>query len=236
MAELLYLDDCYLRTCVSKVLFIRDGRFIELDRTVFYPRGGGQPNDIGVLRRGNEQFQIVSVAKSNGAVFHEIPNGGLQVGDTVECEIDWVRRYKMMRMHTAGHVLSAIMFQKSGILITGNQIDADKTRFDFSMENFDKEAFQTLVEDANAAIGRNLPVSISYLKRDEAMRLPGVVKLASALPPDVQELRMVKIGDVDFQADGGTHVKNTSEVGKIVFLGAENKGKSNRRIYYSLEP
>jgi misacylated tRNA(Ala) deacylase len=104
------------------------------------------------------------------------------------------------------------------------------------MENFDKEAFQSLVAQANAAIARNLDVEVTFLPREEAMKIAGAVKLAAALPPDVKELRMVKIGDVDYQADGGTHVKNTSEIGKLVFLGAENKGKSNRRIYYGLEP
>jgi Ser-tRNA(Ala) deacylase AlaX len=139
-------------------------------------------------------------------------------------------------MHTAGHILAAMIYKSSGILITGNQIDIDKTRFDFSMENFDKSAFQSLVEEANAAIARNLDVSVSFLPREEAMKIEGAVKLAVALPPDVKELRMVRIGDVDYQADGGTHVKNTSEIGKIVFLGAENKGKNNRRITYTLLP
>jgi Ser-tRNA(Ala) deacylase AlaX len=133
-------------------------------------------------------------------------------------------------------VLAAILHAKQGLLITGNQIDLDKTRFDFSMENFDKAAFQSLVDEANAALSRNLEVSVSYLPREEALKVEGAVKLAAALPPDVKELRMVKIGDVDCQADGGPHVKNTSEVGKIIFLGAENKGKNNRRIIFTLQP
>jgi len=236
MAEQLYLNDSYLRTCKSKVIFVKDGKFIELDRTVFYPRGGGQPADTGKLMRGSEEFPVVSVAKSEGKILHEASREGLQAGDEVECQIDWERRYRLMKMHTAGHILSAIMFKQQGILITGNQIGPDKTRFDFSMENFDKAAFQTLVDGANAAISRNLEVLVSCLPREEAMKLQGAVKLAVALPPEVKELRMVKIGDVDFQADGGTHVKNTSEIGKLVFIGAENKGKANRRIYYSLDP
>ncbi|MFA4983068.1 MAG: alanyl-tRNA editing protein AlaXM [Candidatus Micrarchaeia archaeon] len=236
MADALYLNDSCLQECAANVVFVKDGKFIELDRTVFYPRGGGQPTDIGKLTRGGEEFPVVSVSKSEGRILHEVSREGLIAGDEVECRIDWQRRHRLMRMHTAGHILSAIMFKSRGILITGNQIDADKTRFDFSMENFDKAAFQSLVDEANAAIARNLEVSVSYLPREEAMKLPGAVKLASALPPEVKELRMVKIGDVDFQADGGTHVKNTSEIGKIIFVGAENKGKANRRIYFSLEP
>jgi misacylated tRNA(Ala) deacylase len=137
-------------------------------------------------------------------------------------------------MHTAGHILGAMMYGK-GALITGNQLEVDKTRFDFSMESFDPSAFQSIVEEANAAIARNLEVTVSFLPREEALKIPGAVKLAGALPPDIQELRMVKIGDVDCQADGGTHVKNTSEIGRIKLLSLQNKGAKNRRIYYALE-
>ncbi len=249
----LYLWDSYLQTCKANVVSVKDAKSVVLDRTVFYPRGGGQPWDTGrIVRVSNgKEFPVVAVVKADGNVSHEISgtsagalagNGAgaaagdcLQPGDEVECHIDWARRHKLMRMHTAGHVLGSIMYRK-GLLITGNQLDVDRTRFDFSMENFDKAAFQALVDEANAAIAGNLEVEVSSLPREEAMKIAGVVKLAVALPPDVPELRMVKIGDVDYQADGGTHVKNTSEIGKIVFLSAENKGKSNRRIYYGLEP
>jgi misacylated tRNA(Ala) deacylase len=233
----MYLRDSYLQTCSSKVVSIKDGKFVVLDQTVFYPRGGGQPWDTGKLVRTSDgkEFPVVAVVKADGNISHEIAGEGLVDGDSVECKIDWVRRHRLMRMHTAGHVLGSIMYGK-GLLITGNQIDLEKTRFDFSMENFDKTAFQSLVDEANGAIARNLDVEVTFLPREEAMKIAGAVKLAVALPPDVPELRMVKIGDVDYQADGGTHVKNTSEIGKIVFISAENKGKSNRRIYYGLEP
>lgn len=253
----LYLHDSYLRSCSSKVIAVKDAKFVALEQTVFYPRGGGQPTDTGKIVRKSDgkEFAVINVSKLEGKILHEITaavNGSqtgweaasetanassfLQAGDEVECIIDWERRYRLMRMHTAGHILAAIMYKKAGLLITGNQLDTDKTRFDFSMENFDKAAFQSLVEEANAAIARNLDVSVSFLPREEAMKIEGAVKLAVALPPDVKELRMVRIGDVDYQADGGTHVKNTSEIGKIVFLGAENKGKNNRRISYTVVP
>ncbi len=232
----LYLTDSYIRSCKAKVVSAKDGNFIILDQTIFYPRGGGQPCDTGKLIRAGEEFMVVAVAKADGNTLHEVSKQGLQMGDEVGCVLDWGRRYRLMRMHTAGHILASIMFKRSGILITGNQIDVDKTRFDFSMENFDKSAFQSLVDEANAQIARNLEVSISFLPREEAMKIEGAVKLAVALPPDVRELRMVRIGDIDYQADGGTHVKNTSEIGRIVFIGAENKGKNNRRITYTLAP
>lgn len=250
----LYMHDSYLKACRSKVVGVKDapippqnpgqasppqsnaGKLISLDQTVFFPRGGGVPCDTGKLVRNGEDFPVVAVAKAEGGIFHEVAKIGLQAGDEVECQVDWARRYRLMRMHTSGHILAAIMYKRNGILITGNQIGLDKTRFDFSMENFDKASFQALVDEANAAIARSLEVSVSFLPREEALKVDGAVKLAAALPPDVKELRMVRIGDVDFQADGGTHVKNTSEIGKIVFLGAENKGKNNRRITYTLEP
>ncbi len=250
MEGALYLKDSYLQSCKAKVASVKEGKFIVLDQTVFYPRGGGQPWDTGKIIRPSDgaEFPVVAVVKAEGSISHEVslpnkPGAGegsgippLQPGDEVECRLDWARRHRLMRMHTAGHILSAIMFRRQGLLITGNQLDTDKTRFDFSMENFDRAAFQSLIDEANAAIARGLEVSISFLPREEAMKIEGAVKLAAALPPEVKELRMVRIGDVDYQADGGTHVKNTGEIGKIVFFGAENKGKSNRRIYYSLDP
>lgn len=235
MDSALYLHDSYLKTCQSKVVSVKDNKYITLDRTVFYPRGGGQPSDTGKIIRNGEEFPVVAVAKADGAISHEVSKPGLTPGDSVECIIDWERRHRLMRMHTAGHILSAIM-HRGGILITGNQLDVDKTRFDFSMENFDRAAFQSLIDEANAAISRNLDITISFLPREEALKIEGAVKLAAALPPEIKELRMVKIGDVDYQADGGTHVRNTSEIGKIIFLSAENKGKNNRRITYGLEP
>jgi len=238
METLLYLSDSYARTCPARVLSVSDAKFAALDASIFSPRGGGLASDTGKLVRksDNAVFPVLYVVKKDGSVLHELDREGLAPGDEVTCEIDWERRHRLMRSHTAGHILSAIMFKRNGILITGNAIDVDKSRFDFSMETFDKEAFQTLIDEANAQIARNLDVSVSYLAREEALKLPGMVKLAGALPPDVLELRIVKIGDVDEQADGGVHVKNTREIGKIVFLSAENKGKTNRRVYFRLEP
>ena len=146
----LYLHDSYLQSCSSKVVSARDGKFVFLDRTVFYPRGGGQPWDTGKITRLSDgaEFPVVAVVKAEGSISHEVSGPGLQEGDSVECQIDWQRRHRLMRMHTAGHILSSIMFRRQGILITGNQLDTDKTRFDFSMENFDKGEFQSLVDEA----------------------------------------------------------------------------------------
>ena len=140
-----------------------------------------------------------------------------------------------MRMHTAAHLLISIFNKESNVLITGNQIDEDKTRIDFNMENFDREKIMQYIENANDIIKQDLHVKTYYLPREEAMKIPGVVKLAVALPPDVHNLRIVEIPGVDMQADGGTHVNSLSEIGTIEFVKAENKGKDNRRVYYSVK-
>lgn len=236
MAEPLYLADPYARSCSAEVQSVAEGKFVSLSPNLFSPRGGGLVSDTGKLTHASGEYKVVAVSKKDGAILHELDKEGLKAGDKIACEIDWERRHRLMRSHTAGHILSAFMFRKNGILITGNAIDADKSRFDFSMENFDKSAFEALIGEANAEIARGLEVTTRTLPREEALKLPGMVKLAGALPPNVTELRIVKIGDVDEQADGGVHVKSTSEIGKIIFLSAENKGKSNRRVYFRLEP
>lgn len=140
-----------------------------------------------------------------------------------------------MKMHTTAHLLSAIFFKKAKVLITGNQLDVDKSRMDFNLETMDKDFVAAVVADANATIATNAPVKIYSLPREEAMKNPGMVKLAGALPPNVQTLRVVEIVGIDTQADGGTHVKAVKEIGKIELLSVENKGKNNRRMYFTVK-
>lgn len=234
MANALYMDDSYLTEFEATVVSVKNSKFVVLDRTAFYAQGGGQPFDTGKLIRDDEEFKVVFVGKFDGEISHEVDREGLKPGDKVKGIVDWDRRYAHMRYHTASHVLSAILHKEAGAKITGNQLAADKFRIDFDLENFDRELIDKYVTMANAALEKDLPVKVSYLNRGEAMKIPGVVKLAGALPPDVETLRIVEIGDVDFQADGGTHVNSTKECGQLTLLKAENKGKSNRRIYLEL--
>jgi len=139
-----------------------------------------------------------------------------------------------MRMHTSAHILSSIVNRETGALITGNQITAEESRVDFSLEQFDRDRISSYVEQVNGIIGRGIPVTSYFMKRDEAAKIPGLVKLANAAPPSVDVLRIVQIGEVDTQADGGVHVRNTSEIGRLVGLRAENKGKNNRRLYFTV--
>lgn len=233
MTELLYLHDSYIREFTANVVSV-DGREIVLDVTAFYPSSGGVPNDTGTMRIGEAVFNVTDVVKKNGQIIHLVDTDGLSPGDAVNCEINWQRRHMLMRMHTAAHVLSSVFNKETGILITGNQLGIDKSRMDFNMETIDREKINGYVEAANRIISENVPVETSSMKREDAMKIPDVVKLAGALPPNIPELRLVKIGNYDLQADGGCHVGNTLEIGKIELLGVENKGKSNRRIYYKV--
>lgn len=235
MNEILYLNDSYLRNWTAKVVSVKDEKFVVLDRTAFYPESGGQPCDYGLIRKNGDLFKIVFVKKISGIISHELDKSGLNEGDIVECEIDWVRRNMMMRMHTASHILSAVIFRTSDAKITGNQLGIEQSRMDFSMTNYSQEKLHAFVEEANREIQRNLSVSHYFISCDDALKKPELARLAKGLPENIKIIRVVKIGDVDEQADGGTHVKNTSEIGKIRFVKSENKGKDNRRLYFVLE-
>ncbi|MBN1275555.1 alanyl-tRNA editing protein [Candidatus Woesearchaeota archaeon] len=232
------MDDSYCGEFDAVVVGVADGKYVVLDRTAFYPGGGGQPHDTGVLVRGGEEFPVVSVGKFSGEITHEVGVPGLKEGDVVRGVVDWDRRYKLMRAHTASHVVSAVFHDDLGCRITGNQLSEGRIRIDFDLVEFDRGLLQRAIDKANAFLSEGLAVSVSYLPREEALQDPSLVKLAGALPPVVDELRIVTIGPlggpVDRQADGGTHVRNTVEVGRLELFKAENKGKHNRRVYVLL--
>lgn len=140
----------------------------------------------------------------------------------------------MMRMHTAGHLLSALFYSRANCRITGNQIDVDRSRMDFNLEEFDRSKIETFVDEGNSLIKNDAPVKTYFLDREEALKLPEMVKLAEAAPPADAKLRIVEIAGIDRQADGGLHVANLKEIGKIQLLKLENKGKTNRRLYYDV--
>jgi len=238
----LYLEDSYLKEWEAQVIEVsgqdeKQGRFIVLDQTAFYPNGGGQPYDAGKLIRleDNSEFQVIYTGKFEGKISHEVDKEGLKKGDKVKCFLDWKRRYKLMRMHTAAHILSPIIHTQTQALITGNQLDIEKSRIDFDLENFNKEAFKDYIKSANEIVSWNLPIKSFYVSQDQLANDKSLCKLAKGLPPDLKEIRIIEIESFDKQADGGTHVAKTSEVGKIIFLDAENKGAKRRRVYFSLE-
>ena len=234
MEKVLYLEDSYLKEFEAVVTEVNKEKYIVLDKTAFYPSSGGQPHDTGIMDTGDLEFKVVFVGKFDGKISHEIDKTGLKVGDKVSCKIDWERRYKLMRMHTATHIIAAIIYKECGALISGNQLGGDQSRLDFTLENFDREKIQEYIELANEVVHKNIPVKIYFMKKEEAMKIPGIVKLAGALPPDINELRIVEIEGLDIQADGGTHLHHTGEIGHIELTRLENKGKANRRLYFKI--
>ena len=231
----LYMEDSYLKEFNTKVKKA-DGKYIVLEETAFYPKSGGQPFDTGkIIDKEENEYNVVFTGKFDGEISHEVDKEGLKEGDEVKGVIDWERRYKFMRAHTASHILSAVFHNEAGAKITGNQLGLEKSRVDFSLEDFDRNRIDEYAEKANEIIGRKIDVKTYFLDREEAMKIPGMVEFAGALSASSKELRIVEIGNIDKQADGGTHVRNTEESGEIEIIKAENKGKNNRRVYFRLK-
>lgn len=226
----LYWEQPYAQEFKAKVIKI-EGQKIELDQTLFYPTGGGVTCDTGTINN----VKVVETSKDENRILHALETTpSFAVDETVVGHIDWDRRYRLMKMHTAGHLLSAIFYSKANCRITGNQIDVDKSRMDFNLDAFDRSLIEGFVAEANRIVINDAVVKTYFLNRDEALKQPGLVKLAQASPPSEAQLRIVEIGEIDRQADGGQHVSRLKEVGQIRLLKLENKGKSNRRLYYDL--
>lgn len=234
MTKALFLVDSYLKESDATAVSVKDGKYVILDQTIFYAKGGGQPYDAGKIIKGNGVYNVIYVGKFSGEISHEVDHVGLQPGDKVRLVLNWERRYKLMRSHTAAHVLAALLNQGTGALITGNQLEENHVRFDFSIEKFDRALLEAYLAKANELFITDVPVKWYELPREEAMKIPGIVKMAEAFPPDLPILRIVEIVGVDRQADGGTHVRNLREIGKVELVKTENKGKNNRRIYFKL--
>ncbi|MBU2561267.1 MAG: alanyl-tRNA editing protein [Nanoarchaeota archaeon] len=234
MTDLTYLNDSYKKEFEAIVTKV-EGRGITLDNTCFYPTSGGQPGDTGVLVAAGKEYKVVSAKKAGPDIIHEVDQDGIKEGDRVTGMVDWTRRYRFMRGHTACHVLSYVVNKETGALITGNQIAEDKCRIDFDLENFDREQIRSFEEKANRIISEGVEVSTKFLPREEAFQIPSVLKLKNVLPPSVETIRIVEIGDYDAQACGGTHIRDTSEIKGINVTSAENKGKNNRRVYFTLK-
>jgi Ser-tRNA(Ala) deacylase AlaX len=230
MTRKLFWDDAYQREFTATVLKA-EGCSVVLDQTCFNPRGGGLVSDLGTV----EGSPLSEVTKSGDEIVHVFPSpSALNAGQAVKGVLDWDRRYKIMKMHTATHILSNIVNRETGALITGNSVAPDESRVDFSLEDFDEGRMESYLERVNEVVSQDLTVRTYFLKREEALSMPGMVKLAQAAPPETAELRIVEIGDFDRQADGGVHVSRTSEIGKVRFLRADNKGRANRRVYFTL--
>ncbi|MEM4481402.1 MAG: alanyl-tRNA editing protein [Desulfurococcaceae archaeon] len=236
-SKLLYQTDSYLKEYEGEVVRA-SGDLLFFNATIFHPRSGGVECDKGLLTYNGERVEVVEVFfdKDSGDVAHKVSRQvNLTPGTRVKMFIDWERRYRLMRLHTAAHIISALMYTNYGALVSGGNISSDYAYDDYTLEKFDKDLFLSAIEEANRVAKRDLEVKIYWLPREQALNIPGVVKLATKMPPSVSVLRIVEIPGIDIQADGGPHVRRTSEIGEIVFIKAENRGKNKKRMYFTVK-
>jgi misacylated tRNA(Ala) deacylase len=236
--ELLYLPEperAYERTFEAEVVEATD-EHVKLDRTLFYPTGGGQPHDEGVLAAGDEQVPVTDVRKDHGDPLHELDGPVPQEGATVEGEIDWARRHQLMRMHTSQHVLSAIVYDKHDAVTKGNQIHTDYSRVDFDVDEFTEDDLEEIENACNDVFDDDVPVEGYEEERSRLKkRIDTERTLLHLIPDHVTTLRVVEVGDVDITPCAGTHVERTGEIGRMRLLRTENKGSGRTRIVYDLQ-
>ena len=235
MAEKLYHEDAYLREFDADITAVSEG-WVVLDRTAFYPRGGGQPSDHGLILWEGESFAVTNVKTQEGEIWHAVDPDGPQTGDAVVGQIDWQHRYKLMRTHTAMHILCGVIWRDHGASVTGGNMTLGLGRMDFEFERMQKELVEEIEEKINAEVVAARQVTAEVLPREEAFQIPDLIRTKINLLPDgIQEVRVVDIDGLDIQADGGTHVGNTSEVGRIRIVDYKSKGRINKRLVVELE-
>ena len=231
------IDACYLKDFNATVV-ASDENSVTLDRTLFYPLGGGQNWDTGTISSDNGKFSVTEV-RGRGDIQHFVgEDHGLEVGDAIEGEIDWNRRHAHMRMHTAQHLVSGIVYEMyGGARTVGNQIHSDRSRIDFNPVKFTDEMIEDLFHKANEVVESNLPVTHSIMTREMIISIiPPDRTNMDLLPISVKQLRIIKIGDnLDLCPCAGTHVRALGEIGELEFLGKKNKGKGTTRVKYTLE-
>lgn len=239
MTELIYQTDSYAQTFEARVTAVdEESHGVVLDRTIFYPGGGGQPYDNGVISDGKRTYPVIRAKKTGDQVVHVIEsNLSLPaIGTLIQGQINWERRYKLMRTHTAMHILCGVIFRDYGASVTGGDMDPLQGRMDFEFESMHKELVETIETSANLEIVNALPVRVAILPREEAFQIPDLIRTKiNLLPPGIQQVRVVEIVGLDLQADGGTHVHNTAEVGHMRVVDYKSKGKINKRIYVDIE-
>jgi misacylated tRNA(Ala) deacylase len=235
MTSLLYLKDAYIGSFEATVVDIQDGAVI-LDMSAFYPGGGGQPGDIGTLSSGDATWTVSKVKRMHGTVVHFVEGDPPDVGSTVTGVVDWERRYQLMRTHTAMHILCGVIWRDYQASVTGGDMQPLKGRMDFEFETMSRDLVDDIENAVNLEVAAARDVKIQILPRDEAFQIPDLIRTKiNLLPKGIQEVRTVEISGLDLQADGGTHVANTKEVGRINIRDYKSKGKINKRIYVALD-
>lgn len=234
MTELIYQTDAYVKTFDAVITGIDEAQNgVYLDRTAFYPGGGGQPHDVGTLTLDGAVYPVVKVAKGN---LHILDGALPPVGAAVTGALDWTLRYQLMRTHTAMHILSAVIWRNYGAQVTGGDMSPLKGRMDFEFERMQKELVSEIEEKINAEVVAARDVRVQILPREEAFQIPDLIRTkVNLVPAHITEIRTVEIVGLDLQADGGTHVANTREVGKLRISDYKSKGGINKRVYLELE-
>lgn len=239
MTVLLYQTDSYLKDFHAKVLKVDEGQHaVVLDQSAFFPGGGGQPFDQGSLRWDDQYAKVIKARNAGGEVWHFLD--GEQplpsTGTAVKGEIDWERRYQTMRTHSAMHILCGVIFRDYGAQVTGGDMEPLLGRMDFEFEHMTADLVKVIEEAINLEVEAAREIRIAILPREEAFKIPDLIRTKiNLLPAGIQKIRTVEIVGLDLQADGGTHVQNTKEVGRMRIADYKSKGKINKRIYLTLE-
>ena len=231
----LFHEDSYLKSLTAQVIdHDLENHGIMLDRTIFFPGGGGQPADHGWLDLDGIKTQIKNIRRIAGEIVHILPDNVAlpEKGSPLEGILDWDRRYQLMRTHTAMHILCGTIFRDYGASVTGGNMEPLKGRMDFEFASLTKDLVHLIEEAVNQEVNNSLPVTWKEIDREEAFQIPDLIRTKiNLLPPQISKVRVVEIEGLDLQADGGTHVRNTNEVGSVKITDYKSKGRENKRIY-----
>tara|TARA_B100000029_G_scaffold134614_1_gene128975 strand:+ start:10153 stop:10857 length:705 start_codon:yes stop_codon:yes gene_type:complete len=233
--KILCYSDSYLKECKSKVMEVNDHGVV-LDQTVFYPGGGGQPSDNGKLILENNEYLVKGLKRIDGQIIHLIEGAKPEINSELNAIIDWDKRYKLMRTHTALHILCGVIWRDYSASVTGGDMKPLAGRMDFELEEMSADFSKEVEEKINIEVSEKRNIKVYQLPREEAFQIPDLIRTKiNLLPKGIEFVRIVDIEGLDLQADGGTHVQNTSEVGYIKMIGHESKGKSNKRLRIEVE-
>ncbi len=235
MTAELFHHDSYLREFQAMITEVSE-HGVALDRTAFYPGGGGQPWDSGELRFAEQIWHVERVRRAEGEIWHQVEGSPPQSGAQVEGILDWERRYQLMRVHTAMHILCGVIWRDYGASVTGGNMEPLRGRMDFEFESMTKELVAEIESRINIEVEAARDVSTRILPREEAFEIPDLIRTKiNLLPAGIEQVRVVEIVGLDLQADGGTHVANTREVGPIRITDYKSKGAINKRLVVELE-
>ncbi|MGD8966742.1 MAG: alanyl-tRNA editing protein [Anaerolineae bacterium] len=234
MTKLLYHTDSYLREFEAVVIETAENSVV-LDRTAFFPGGGGQPSDCGWMEIDGQRWDVPNVRRQKGEVVHELDAAPPPVGTSVKGVLDWERRYALMRTHSAMHILCGVIWRDYGASVTGGKMKPLEGRMDFEFETMRKELVEEIEEKINIEVAAARPISVRVLPREEAFQIPDLIRTKiNLLPEHIKQVRVVEIEGLDLQADGGTHVGNTTEVGPLQIVDYKSKGRINKRLVVGL--